>query len=145
MTIIHKECGHDWIMSYRNFLYFAYGSNMLPERLQARCVSARFISLARVADYDIVFSKPSGDGSAKATLVKKGGASTPGVLFAIARYDLPALDRAEGAGSGYKRIDSFTLEDRTGALVTATTYIASENDIAYGKDPSLKPYDWYLA
>lgn len=31
------------------FLYFAYGSNMLPARLQARCGSARVIGAATAA------------------------------------------------------------------------------------------------
>ena len=50
------------------FLYFGYGSNMLTERLRARCPGAKCVSTAEVIDYALEFSKPSVDGSGKATL-----------------------------------------------------------------------------
>ncbi len=122
------------------FLYFAYGSNMLPARLKARCASARVIGAASAPGFDLEFSKPSKDGSGKATLVTAADIATPGVLFEIAKADLDPLDRAEGAGFGYDRADDFTAEiTGTGERITATTYIASMTD------RQLKPFDWYLA
>ncbi|WP_375567505.1 gamma-glutamylcyclotransferase family protein [Oceaniradius stylonematis] len=124
-----------------NFLYFAYGSNMLPARLQARCASARVIGAASAPGFDLEFSKLSKkDGSGKATLVTAADIATPGVLFEIDKANLGALDRAEGAGFGYDRADDFTAEiTGTGERITATTYIASATD------RQLKPFDWYLA
>ena len=50
------------------------------------------------------------------------------------------LDRAEGAGYGYDRDDSFRVTcASTGATVTAKTYLASTTK------PELEPFDWYLA
>lgn len=123
-----------------NFLYFAYGSNMLPARLLARCPSARALGLAHAQDYDLAFSKKSKDGSGKATLVPAVNRITSGVLFEIALTERAALDRAEGAGQGYDRVDDFTvLLDGNDRPSGATTYLAASHEMA------LRPYDWYLA
>ncbi|GAB1582920.1 gamma-glutamylcyclotransferase family protein [Phyllobacterium phragmitis] len=89
--------------------------------------------------FSLQFSKRSRDGSGKATLILQEGA-TPGVLFEIAKSDLAALDRAEGAGKGYDRADDFRVENAvTREQITATTYLAS------APEADLKPFDWYLA
>ena len=41
------------------FTYFAYGSNMLLERLQKRCKTASFLGLAVAHGYTLAFSKKS--------------------------------------------------------------------------------------
>jgi cation transport regulator ChaC len=68
------------------FTYFAYGSNMLTERLCARCQSAKVLGRATARGYSLEFCKQSVDGSGKATLVQsaKEGAIVHGVLFDIA-------------------------------------------------------------
>jgi hypothetical protein len=122
------------------FLYFAYGSNMLPARLQARCKTARLVGCALAEGADLTFSKISNDGSGKASLAPASNVQTPGALFEIAGSDLPALDKAEGVGTGYERNDRFSINlTANGECVTATTYIAT------AIDDRLKPYDWYLA
>ena len=125
------------------FYYFAYGSNMLTERLKAhnRCPGATFMGRAFAEGAVIEFSKRSKlDGSGKATLGRAAGQQTPGVLFKIPNEQRPALDRAEGAGKGYDRCDSFPVH-RSGSdkIVQAVTYLAT-SPVA-----NLKPYDWYLA
>lgn len=120
-------------------LYFAYGSNLLVERLAARCPSARISSLASALSWSIGFSKPSADGSGKATIFKREGSTLPGILFDIEDSDLPALDAAEERGVGYDAIEDFAVVDAAGATRRALTYVA------IAPDPALKPYDWYLA
>ncbi|MFC4350980.1 gamma-glutamylcyclotransferase family protein [Fodinicurvata halophila] len=121
-----------------SFLYFAYGSNMLTTRLQARCPSARPLGRAVVQGWCVDFVKPGRDGSAKAGLLPDSEGEAHGVLFGIARADLPALDRAEAAGKGYDRADSFVVfslaEDGD---VPVVTYLPRQTR----KD--LLPYDWY--
>jgi gamma-glutamylcyclotransferase len=51
-------------------LYFAYGSNMLTERLKARVPSTRPISPAILSDYDLRFHKRSTDKSGKCDIIK---------------------------------------------------------------------------
>ena len=124
------------------FLYFAYGSNMLTERLCAdkRCVSARALGVAYADGHKLEFSKLSKDGSGKGALVRSEGARAYGVLFEIDDGDLRALDREEGRGYGYERKEDFVVRFAdTAELVTAKTYLATRHD------PSLRPFDWYLA
>ena len=123
------------------FYCFAYGSNMLTERLKARCPSATVLGTAFAEGSIIEFSKRSElDGSGKATLGRAAGQRTPGVLFKIPNPQCRTLDRAEGAGKGYDRCDAFPVH-RSGsaAIVQAVTYLATS------PEANLKPYDWYLA
>jgi len=124
------------------FKYFAYGSNMLLERLRRRCASAQTIGIGTLNGYTLEFSKPSKDGSGKATIVKSNvaGARVFGVLFDIAAAELGELDDAEGHGKGYERNSDFRVKSSTdGAPVIATSYYATQFD------RQLKPYDWYWA
>jgi cation transport regulator ChaC len=122
------------------FWYFAYGSNMLVERLKARCKSARAVGTATAAGHALEFSKRSTDFSGKATLVANSNTQTPGVLFEIETTERRLLDRAEGAGHGYDRHDEFQVQLAGGSeSIAVTTYLAS------AREARLKPYDWYLA
>lgn len=125
-----------------SFVYFAYGSNMLIERLRAktRCPSAKRVGIGCVADISVRFTKRSTDQSGKATLVVDEGALAYGVLFEIDESETSNLDRAES--HGYRPIPDFPVTDlRTGSTVIARTYFALPNYV----DHSLRPYDWYRA
>lgn len=111
--------------------YFAYGSNMLVERLRARCPGAVAMRPATAPGFRVAFAKDSRDGSGKATLIA-AEATQPGVLYRLPDGDWPALDAAEGPD--YDRV-AIAL----GCGARALTYIARRPDF------SLTPYDWYLA
>jgi hypothetical protein len=68
-------------------------------------------------------------------------ASLYGVLYEIAAKEIEALDRSEGRGKGYDRVDDFEVwiipDDK---LIRAVTYMADKTSV----DTALKPYDWYL-
>ncbi|MEQ1717238.1 MAG: gamma-glutamylcyclotransferase family protein [Hyphomicrobium sp.] len=119
--------------------YFAYGSNMLTQRLQKRCKSARAIGPAWVNGYSLVFHKRSKDGSGKATLIKADDttARAYGVIFSIDASEMADLDRAEGAG--YACIKDFTVFTTPASPVEVITYFAPPESI----DSALVPYDWY--
>ena len=120
--------------------YFAYGSNMLTAWLQSRCKSARARSVASVAGYKLAFSKRSKDRSGKAMLVASDdpAARVYGVLYEIANDEILELDRAEGRGRGYERLEDFEV-CADGSVVRVMTYMADNTAI----DAALKPYDWY--
>lgn len=124
------------------FNYFAYGSNMLTERLIQRCPSTKAVGKAFVDGYSLEFSKRSKDGSGKATIVKSPGQRQYGVVFTIEDCELEALNKAEGRGKGYDLKCHFnvTLAD-TGLPIAAKTYIATYDP----EHTQLKPFDWYLA
>jgi hypothetical protein len=122
--------------------YFAYGSNMLTERLQSRCVSAKPRQVAHADNWALTFSKKSRDGSGKATISAAPGDRVFGVVFDLDERELPELDRFEGAGQGYHRNDGFRV-----VIVpfreplNVATYIADPSWV----DNSLDPFDWYLS
>lgn len=120
--------------------YFAYGSNMLLQRLQPRCKSARVRGVASVPGYRLAFSKRSKDGSGKATLVSDPAAQVYGIVFDIAAKDATELDRIEGRGKGYERIEEVAaITHPDGQPITVTAYIAQDDFL----DAGLQPYDWY--
>lgn len=122
------------------FLYFGYGSNMLPKRLLDRCSSAKLIGVGFATNFGLEFTKPSTDGSGKATLVPVLGCKVLGALFEIDISDRDNLDRHEGFGFGYTRDDKFVVNACVlGSDVKVSTYIATE------RDARLMPFDWYLA
>jgi hypothetical protein len=119
--------------------YFAYGSNMLLERLRQRVKSAKNPVRVTLPGYALRFHKVSSDGSGKCNIVGLGieGASVEGVVFDVRKDEIPALDAAEGVGHGYRK-DSmrFTVN---GELHDVLVYIAEETVI----NDTLSPYRWY--
>ena len=126
--------------SAQQFLYFAYGSNMLTERLAERCSSAKVVGKAFVEDYRIEFTKVSKDGSGKATLQPHYNTKQHGVLFEIDRSQRQILDRIEGLGVGYKRLELDCVTNCSN-LTICSAYSYQATDL----NPTLKPFDWYLA
>lgn len=121
--------------------YFAYGSNLLEERLRLHVPSARLVAAGTVTGWHRVFHLRSRDGSAKADLVpaKDPGAVVEGALYELDPDERPALDAWEGLGSMY-RLDEVEVVTGNGS-VTSFTYCGSPSHQAAG----LRPYDWYLA
>ena len=121
------------------FLNFAYGSNLLLERLRGRTPSATQISAASLAGHDLRWHKRSEDGSGKCDALHTGaeGDVIWGVVFRIVSTERAALDNAEGLGHGYQA-RQVTVQARTQNLA-ALMYVATE------VDPNLRPYHWYKA
>ena len=117
-------------------LYFAYGSNMLEQRLKERVKSAEFFSNAWIRGYEVRFRKISIDDSGKADLVQTGNPEhiVHGVVYLFDPDEWSALDAAE---PGYDQTPIQVHTDSGNRDVT--TYLAREEKI----DESLKPYTWY--
>ncbi len=125
-------------MSTGTFMYFAYGSNMSSARLCERCPSAAPVGVAELAGYGLRWHKRSKDGSGKCDIISiSDHGHVFGVLYQIADSEKQALDRAEGLGYGYKKVNVQVLID--GTEITANAYQATDID------ESLKPYSWYQA
>jgi len=78
-------------------LYFAYGSNLDPAQMVQRCPSARFVTVAKLPDHDLAFTRYSGRrecGVSDAIAWKRR--AVWGAVFAIAPRDFAALDESEG-------------------------------------------------
>jgi hypothetical protein len=113
---------------------------MCAARLRYRVPSCRFHSTAQLSKHRLCFHKRSSDGSGKcnafATAASKD--SVFGVVYEISSAEKPALDRAEGLGSGY-RDECVSVRSPDGQEVQVRTYIADGDAI----DDRLKPYSWY--
>src|SRR5262245_23395834 len=102
------------------FKYFAYGSNMLTERLCARgrCPSATLLDVGSIRGYTLQFSKKSKDSSGKATIVRsEAQATVMGVVFEIDEAEKRDLDRAEGVGSGYDVLEAVAVRLMSGGEI----------------------------
>ena len=124
-------------------LYFAYGSNMLEQRLKYRVGSAEFFSNAWIHGYEVRFHKISIDDSGKADLVQTGNPEdiVHGVVYQFDPDHWHALDKHEGAIGNNPGYDRAAIQIHTDSeTFNVTTYLARRARI----DESLKPYIWYL-
>lgn len=124
-----------------HFYYFAYGSNMLAERLLARCPGAQALGPAKAPGYEVHFCLTSDDGSAKAGLLQDAGRIATGVLYTIPTNEGEALDKVEGHPDTYTRHETLqvSFDEKT---YEALTYLPHQSRIATS---DLLPYDWYRA
>jgi gamma-glutamylcyclotransferase len=115
--------------------YFAFGSNLLTRRLQARVPSANSVGRAVLQDFRLAWHKVGADGSGKCDIVTEPGGRVWGVVFDIDPSEKPRLDAAEGLGAGYDE-RSVTVY-LNGSGVEAATYQATN----INRD--LQPWHWY--
>ena len=118
-------------------LYYAYGSNLHPERLGARIPSSRLLGVAELNGYQLLFHKRGADQSAKCNALYSGNPEHRllGALFGMAAHEKPILDEIEGAGYVVADINVWYA----GSEHQAFMYVAEEAYI----DDSLLPYQWY--
>lgn len=119
--------------------YLAYGSNLHPLRLAERAPSARFVGVGRLPGCEVLFHKRGKDGSGKCDLVERPQSESYGALYEIDATDKGVLDRAEGAGVGYRVVELGVEID--GVPYSSFFYSASPTHV----DPLLRPFDWYRA
>lgn len=81
--------------------YFAYGSNMNWPQMRRRCPSSRYVSIARLMNYQFGITRHSRlRDCGTANVCPVPGESVWGVLYDIGERDLVILDRFE---DGYRR------------------------------------------
>jgi len=117
--------------------YFAYGSNMLRERLVARVSTAHAVAVGVVRDYRFDFAKVSVDGSGKGDMVASPGDEVWGVLYEFDTSQKGDLDSHEGPHYRPQEVVVSTVSGDE----KAWAYMAEPQR----RDPSKVPYDWYRA
>ncbi|XP_011729629.1 gamma-glutamylcyclotransferase isoform X2 [Macaca nemestrina] len=80
-----------------SFLYFAYGSNLLTERIHLRNPSAAFFCVARLQDFKLDFGNSQGKTSQTwhggiATIFQSPGDEVWGVVWKMNKSNLNSLD-----------------------------------------------------
>lgn len=113
---------------------------MFSKRLKAdnRAPSASTVDIGYVENRRLTFDKVSNDGSGKCDIEFTGYQADRvyGVIFKILSTEADNLDKAEGLGKGYEKINNIEVITHNG-IITAISYIATK------KKPALRPYDWY--
>ena len=118
--------------------YFAYGSNLHPRRLGARTPSLEFLATAWLAGHRLVFHKRGADGSGKADVAAgRADDRVHGAVYRISRQDAAQLDRIEGLGAGYARMQAEVVTPA--GPRRAYCYQAMPAWIV----PGLLPFAWY--
>lgn len=119
--------------------YFAYGSNLHPARLRERVPSSRALAVAELDGHLLRFHKRGRDGSGKCNIHPVGRAEDRvfGVIYRMAAAEQANLDRAEGLGAGYRRVELTVRVD--GASRRVFSYQAQDGHI----DDALSPFTWY--
>ncbi|XP_074469303.1 gamma-glutamylcyclotransferase a [Sebastes fasciatus] len=114
------------VMANNRFMYFAFGSNLLKERLQLLNPSAMFSTTGRLQDYKLNFGlwdkhvNSTWHGGA-ATIEACPGAEVWGVIWTLSNENLPSLDKQEGVSSGIYSPREVSVETDKG-LVLCRTY-----------------------
>jgi gamma-glutamylcyclotransferase (GGCT)/AIG2-like uncharacterized protein YtfP len=122
--------------------YFAYGSNMNPERVRARGLEVLRCEGALVRGFAMRFDKVSmahGD-CAHANIVYSAGDVVEGVLYELACVDeIRKMDRFESAPVNYGR--DVIVAEVEGRQVPAWTYFANR----HARKDGLLPPSSYMA
>ena len=113
-------------------LYFAYGSNMNWPQMKTRCPSARFISVAKLANHRLAFTRKSnrrGCGSADA--IPAQAHNVWGVVYEIWESEITTLDEAEDivpgrAQNGYTRQQTLVYTEGKEEPLLVSLYFAEK-------------------
>ncbi len=126
--------------------YFAFGSNMNPDRMRQRGVNYTSRVRAVLESYTLKFNKVSKNNPVKAfaNIVPKEDGIVEGILYEMPAEDIKKIDRAEGAPKHYKRI-CVTVQLDDGSKVEADTYIAQPEWIREGIRPDREYLNHLLA
>lgn len=114
-------------------IYFAFGSNMDPEQMTARCPSHRVVGRAYLPEHELCFPRRSPVRQCgTAGIVRRAANGVWGVLYELEAADLARLHQAEGYSPGraadQNRHDFMAIEVRRdgpqGEAISAFTYVA---------------------
>ena len=117
--------------------YFAYGSNMNPERMRKRGINFSKREHAILEGWRLAFNKIASRNLKEgfANIVKYERCFVEGILYTIQESDIKKLDRYEGYPNHYERIKVRVRLNR-GEEVEATTYVAKFDKVREGLKPS---------
>uniref|UniRef100_A0A6Q2WQ19 Uncharacterized protein n=1 Tax=Esox lucius TaxID=8010 RepID=A0A6Q2WQ19_ESOLU len=110
---------------YDHFMYFAYGSNLLRERLQVNNPSAVFVSTGSLKDWVITFGSWNKElnnswHGGVATIEESKGDVVWGVVWRMDKDNLITLDRQEGVGMGLYSPLNVTVNTDAGEVLCRT-------------------------
>ena len=139
--IPHRERGAE---HYRH--YFAFGSNMNPQRVRDRGLSIETIEGGRLRGFELLFNKQARDlkGIGRANIRPRHHSFVEGVLYRLADdFEIDKMDRFEGTPWQYSR-EIVPVETRRGVR-WAWTYVGNPAVIVNGLRPDQAYLDHLIA
>lgn len=126
-TPLGTSCGSG-MEQYEN-VYFAYGSNMNPERMQTRGVKFVKRELAELPGYRFVLNKViKSNGTAAANIIEDSLSSVYGAMYTCDNQDVfQQLDKFEGVSSKQYHRKEVTVYLENKITRKAQVYIALEH------------------
>lgn len=109
--------------------YFAYGSNLNWRQMQRRCPSSKFVTIAKLPDYEFGITRHSRlRDCGTANVFPVNGREVWGAVYEVSDADLIIMD---GFEDGYRReILSVYVPDNSSQPLRALVYIAEiESDV----------------
>lgn len=121
-------------------LYFAYGSNLHPIRLEDRLGKVGFHGIGKLSYTEIHFHKTGSDGSGKATIESSSDRSkyVLGAMYELSKRQEKLLDKFESLGAGYNKL-IVEVELERGEEITCFTYQGMREYVDY----TSQPFHWY--
>jgi gamma-glutamylcyclotransferase (GGCT)/AIG2-like uncharacterized protein YtfP len=131
---------HRFYSKKKSIWYFAYGSNMNPQRMIER--NAFFTKRIKgwIADFRLVFNKTTGSpGFGYANIISEKNQMVEGILYEIDDRGLAELDIREGVETmHYKKVFMSVQHFGDGDSIDAVVYIAHPEKIENGLKPTKK-------
>lgn len=123
--------------SQMKIFYFAYGSNMNPQRMIVREAFFTERVGAKLPGYKLVFNfrRSRNPGESAANIVPDPGDCVEGALYLTDEDALSKLDVFEGCPNHYRR-EEVTVVTKDGREIKALVYIANDDKTADGLKPS---------
>lgn len=125
---------------YEKNLYFAYGSNLHPIRLEDRVGKVNFRGVGKLNYTEIHFHKIGSDGSGKATI--KSSAEyrnyVLGAVYELSKKQEKLLDKFESLGAGYNKME-VEVEFDNNEKFSCFTYEGMREYVDY----TSLPFHWY--
>ena len=123
--------------------YLAYGSNMLPRRIEDRLGRCPSLGAASVRGYSLEFHKRGRDGSGKCDAYFTGapGETLHGVVYELTVAQRAALDEFEGVG--YESCD--LAVDTASGIIEVYTYVARLRSVETVPDADVERTSVHLA
>lgn len=125
---------------YDKNLYFAYGSNLHPIRLEDRLGKVNFRGVGKLSYTEIHFHKIGSDGSGKATIKSSDEYSNYvlGAVYELSKKQEKLLDKFESLGAGYNKME-VAVEFDNNEKFSCFTYEGAREYVDY----SSLPFHWY--
>ncbi|XP_078379143.1 gamma-glutamylcyclotransferase-like [Oculina patagonica] len=116
-------------------MYFAFGSNMNPNRMNDRKAFFTERVGAKLSDYKMSFSFRRVDGCGSGNIRPEKNSVVHGVLYTLEAGGLEKLDVFEMVSKGCYRREMVTVETSDGIKLEATTYVVTDEFYQEGLVP----------